>query len=91
MVTGNNGGGSVDYEPNSFGGPFEDKSVMDPPIRIDGNGLRYITYPGKTNTCTASLGRSGKRCWTPRKKPPQKKKKKKKKRFRARAKGSVAF
>ncbi len=46
MVTGSNGGGSVDYEPNSFGGPFEDKAVMEPPIRIDGDGQRYTTYPG---------------------------------------------
>jgi catalase len=46
MVTGSNGGGTVDYEPNSFGGPVEDKSVMEPPVRIDGNGQRYTTYPG---------------------------------------------
>jgi catalase len=46
MVTGSNGGGSVDYEPNSFGGPFEDRSVMEPPLKIDGNGQRYTTYPG---------------------------------------------
>jgi catalase len=46
MVTGNNGGGSVDYEPNSCGGPVEDKPVMEPPLRIDGNGARYTTYPG---------------------------------------------
>jgi catalase len=46
MVTGDNGGGSVDYEPNSFGGPFEDKSIMEPPLKIDGNGARYTTYPG---------------------------------------------
>ncbi len=36
-----NGGNSVDYEPNSFGGPIEDKSVMEPPLRIDGDGGRY--------------------------------------------------
>ena len=41
-----NGGGGVDYEPNSFGGPKEDPSVMEPPLRIDGNGGRYTTYPG---------------------------------------------
>ncbi len=44
MVTGTNGGGSVDYEPNSFGGPVEDKSVMEPPMKIDGNAARYVTY-----------------------------------------------
>ena len=41
-----NGGGGVDYEPNSFGGPKEDPSVMEPPLRIDGNAARYTTYPG---------------------------------------------
>ncbi len=39
-----NGGGTVDYEPNSFGGPVEDRSVGEPPLRIDGNGDRYVTY-----------------------------------------------
>ena len=46
MVTNDNGGGTVDYEPNSFGGPAEDKSVMEPPMRIDGNAQRYVTYSG---------------------------------------------
>ncbi len=41
-----NGGGGVDYEPNSFGGPQEDPSVKEPPLRIDGNGDRYTTYSG---------------------------------------------
>ncbi len=40
-----NGGGSVDYEPNSFGGPVEDPSVKEPPLRIDGAGDRYVSYP----------------------------------------------
>ena len=44
MNTGDNGGGSVDYEPNSFGGPAEDPSVKEPPMRIDGNADRYVTY-----------------------------------------------
>ena len=39
-----NGGGAVDYEPNSFGGPVEDPSVHEPPLRIDGNGDHYVTY-----------------------------------------------
>ena len=39
-----NGGGAVDYEPNSFGGPVEDPSVKEPPLHIDGNGDRYVTY-----------------------------------------------
>ncbi len=46
MVTGSNGGGTVDYEPNSFGGPIEDKSVMEPPVRINGDAQRYTTYLG---------------------------------------------
>ena len=29
------------YEPNSFGGPVEDKSAQEPPLRIDGDADRY--------------------------------------------------
>ena len=29
------------YEPNSFGGPVEDKSIKEPPLRIDGDADRY--------------------------------------------------
>ena len=29
------------YEPNSFGGPVEDKSVSEPPLRISGDAARY--------------------------------------------------
>lgn len=36
-----NYGGLVDYEPNSFGGPVEDRGIMEPPLRIDGNAARY--------------------------------------------------
>jgi catalase len=36
-----NGGGSVDFEPNSMGGPKEDPSVAEPPLRIDGSADRY--------------------------------------------------
>jgi catalase len=36
-----NGGGSVNYEPNSFGGPVEDPSVQEPPLRISGDADRY--------------------------------------------------
>jgi catalase len=49
MVTGNNGGGSVDFEPNSFGGPGENMAMMEPPLKIDGTGGRYITHPGDDN------------------------------------------
>lgn len=36
-----NGGGSVNYEPNSFIGPFEDRSVKEPPLAISGDADRY--------------------------------------------------
>jgi catalase len=36
-----NGGGSVHYEPNSFGGPAEDKRFVEPPLRISGDADRY--------------------------------------------------
>ena len=36
-----NYGSMVDYEPNSFGGPVEDRGVTEPPLRIDGNASRY--------------------------------------------------
>jgi catalase len=41
-----NGGGSVDFEPNSLGGPAQDPSVKEPPLRIDGNADRYASYKG---------------------------------------------
>mgnify|MGYP000713560948 CR=1 FL=1 len=36
-----NGGGSVNYEPNSFGGPVEDPSFNEPPLAISGAAGRY--------------------------------------------------
>jgi catalase len=36
-----NGGGSVDYEPNSFGGPVEDRQYVEPPLQTDGDAFRY--------------------------------------------------
>jgi catalase len=36
-----NFGGAVNYEPNSFGGPKEDRSFMEPPLRISGSADRY--------------------------------------------------
>jgi len=41
MRYGDNGSGSVNYEPNSFGGPVEDPSVKEPPLRISGDADRY--------------------------------------------------
>ncbi len=36
-----NGGGAVNYEPNSFGGPVEDPSAKEPPLPLDGAADRY--------------------------------------------------
>jgi catalase len=36
-----NGGGTVNYEPNSFGGPVEDPRVKEPPLKISGDADRY--------------------------------------------------
>ncbi|USG61966.1 catalase [Sneathiella marina] len=36
-----NGGGAVNYEPNSFGGPAEDPSVKEPALALDGAADRY--------------------------------------------------
>ncbi|HEV2680851.1 MAG TPA: catalase [Rhodanobacter sp.] len=41
MRFGDNGDGSVNYEPNSFGGPVEDRSVKEPPLKISGDADRY--------------------------------------------------
>jgi catalase len=36
-----NGGGSVNYEPNSFGGPVQDAAYREPPLKITGDADRY--------------------------------------------------
>lgn len=36
-----NGGGAVNYEPNSFGGPKEDARFKEPPLKISGDADRY--------------------------------------------------
>ncbi|HUC71532.1 MAG TPA: catalase [Stellaceae bacterium] len=36
-----NGGGSVNYEPNSFGGPVEDHAFREPPLPVSGAADRY--------------------------------------------------
>ncbi len=41
MVTGDNGGAAVNYEPNSFGGPVEDAAYKEPPLKIWGDADRY--------------------------------------------------
>lgn len=41
MRMGNNGGASVNYEPNSFNGPVEDRTLLEPALEINGNADRY--------------------------------------------------
>jgi len=41
-----NCGGSVNYEPNSFGGPVEDPSAKEPPLKISGDADRYDHHQG---------------------------------------------
>lgn len=36
-----NGGGSVNYEPNSFGGPTDDNSYNEPPLKLTGDAAIY--------------------------------------------------
>jgi catalase len=36
-----NGGASVNYEPNSFGGPVQDERYQEPPLKISGDADRY--------------------------------------------------
>ena len=36
-----NGGGSPNYEPNSFGGPQADPAYREPPLKISGDASRY--------------------------------------------------
>lgn len=36
-----NGGGTVNYQPNSFGGPVDDASLKEPPLHISGDADRY--------------------------------------------------
>jgi catalase len=48
-----NGGGSVNYEPNSFGGPVEDPRVKEPPLRISGDADRYDHRAGNDDYAQA--------------------------------------
>ena len=41
MRSDDNGGGSVNYEPNSRGGPAEDPRFKEPPLHISGDADRY--------------------------------------------------
>jgi len=41
-----NGGGGVNYEPNSFGGPTEHPLVAEPPLKLSGAARRYDQREG---------------------------------------------
>ncbi len=41
-----NGGGRVNYEPNSFDGPVEDSSLKEPPLKISGDAGSYDHHQG---------------------------------------------
>lgn len=36
-----NGGGSVNYQPNSFDGPIDDKKFCEPPLKLTGDAARH--------------------------------------------------
>jgi catalase len=44
-----NEGGSVNYEPNSFDGPVEDRSFKEPPLSISGDPGRYDHREGNND------------------------------------------
>jgi catalase len=41
-----NGGGRVNYEPNSFNGPMDDPTVKEPPLKISGDADSYDHHQG---------------------------------------------
>lgn len=41
MRTDENGGGSVNYEPNSFDGPVDNRSLIEPPLELHGPAYNY--------------------------------------------------
>ncbi|WP_454020896.1 catalase [Azospirillum sp. Marseille-Q6669] len=48
-----NGGGSPNYEPNSFGGPVQNRAVTEPPLRISGDAARYDHREGNDDYAQA--------------------------------------
>lgn len=48
-----NGGGRPNYEPNSFGGPTQDPSKAEPPLRISGDAARYDHREGNDDYAQA--------------------------------------
>ena len=47
-----NGGGSPVYQPNSFGGPVDDPSLKEPPLKISGAADRYDHWVGNADYYT---------------------------------------
>lgn len=45
-MSGENGGGAPNYEPNSFGGPKQSPEFKEPPLPIDGAGDQYDHHVG---------------------------------------------
>ena len=48
-----NGGGTVNYEPNSFDGPVDDPRQKEPPLRIQGDADRYNHHDGNEDCSQA--------------------------------------
>jgi len=44
-----NGGGAVNYQPNSFSGPVDEPSFKEPPLKISGDADRYDHQKGNDN------------------------------------------
>ncbi|HEY9097862.1 MAG TPA: catalase [Thiobacillus sp.] len=44
-----NSGRSPNYQPNSFGGPVDNPALMEPPLRISGDGARHDHHAGNDN------------------------------------------
>jgi len=48
-----NGGGAVNYEPNSYGGPTEDARFLEPSLKISGDADRHDHREGNDDTTQA--------------------------------------
>jgi catalase len=48
-----NGGGSVNYEPNSMGGPRQDPAHREPPLEVSGTADRHDHRDGNDDTTQA--------------------------------------
>ncbi len=53
MRDGNNGGGSPNYEPNSFNGPSQDLSFIEPPLELSGVATHYDHRKGNDDYAQA--------------------------------------